>query len=412
MTKKLRLLPLLICAIVLVSDLDHAEAVDGVDCRIAKSAIGSASRLRSLAIKRSVPCKLQNRSEVEQYLRSAINEKVPAERIEKEGTVNRMLGLIPRDYHYLEGLIGLYTDQLGGYYDPEKEYYAMAAWMPGVMQMPIAVHELTHALQDQHFALEKLIDPKTQVSDEQMARAALIEGDATAVMLDYSRELSGEGPLAEEDSVSLFMIQNITGAMLSASLHQAPPALQTSLIFPYVSGLNFAHALLKRGGYQEIDKAFARLPTSTEEILHPDIYLAGKKDYQEFDPPKPPPGVALVSEKPVFSDRLGEFTISTLLGSFLPPQRASIAASGWGGDSLALYELKDAEHALLVWELRWDSVNDAEEFFDALTAAYVVRYESDPERRDDGVRFIDRDFGSVLIKRDEQKVLLTIGGQN
>ncbi|MCB0323597.1 MAG: hypothetical protein KDD69_08485 [Bdellovibrionales bacterium] len=404
---------LVFCALVFAAFLTPlAQAAEGADCTIASTAMESASRLRGLSIMRSVPCKLQDRQEVEQYLRETISKKIPAERIKHEGTTYRMLGLLPYDYDYLNGLIRLYTEQLGGYYDPDREYYAMAAWMPAAMQMPIAVHELTHALQDQHFELEKLVDHEKQDSDSLMARSALIEGDATAVMLDYSRSLGGQPSIAEEQSVSLFMIQNITGAMLSASLNQAPPALQATLIFPYVSGLNFAHSLLRHGRYQEIDRAFARLPTSTEEILHPKKYLAGKVDYVAVPTPVPTSGTGYDDAKPVFEDRMGEFLLSVLIGTWLPPSVASDAAAGWGGDRLALYELPDGSKPLLLWHLRWDDSAEAKQFFKAFVEAYAKRYQQEVPAETSAVSFRDPHFGAVGITLEEERVQLSIGGSD
>ena len=386
-----------------------AVAAQGVDCSIAKDAIEIASRLRGLKVARSVPCRLQGKAEVERYLRDTIKKKIPEERIAREGKVYQLLGLIPRDYQYLEGIVGLYTEQLGGYYDAEKEFYAMAQWMPAVMQMPIAVHELTHALQDQHFALEELVDYKKQTSDALMAHSALVEGDATAVMLDYARSLSGQGSISELENVSTFMAQNITGAMISASLNKAPPSLQASLIFPYVSGLNFAHVLLKEGGYAMINKGFKNPPMSTEQILHPEVYLKGEKGFVEVPDHAPPKGVSLESKAPIFSDRFGEFLISTWLSTWISPLEASKAASGWGGDRVSLYQLTNSAQGVLVWDLRWDSVAEAREFFDALTEAFAKRFEAEPVQTKQRATFIDKYVGAVSITLSDQKVLLIIG---
>ena len=378
--------------------------VEGADCSIAQSAIVSASRLRNLKIKRKVPCRLQDRAEVERYLRTTIDKKIPRERVRQEGEVYRLLGLIPADYDYFNGLIDLYTDQLGGYYDPDQEYYAMASWMPMVMQMPIAVHELTHALQDQHFGLDDAIDHEKQVSDSLMARSGLIEGDATAVMLDYSRELSGQPSIAREESISAFMMQNITGAMITASMHKAPTALQALLIFPYVSGLNFAHALLKTDGYNAIDKAFHRYPRSCEEILHPEKYLSAKPDFKDLEVLPPPNSVKRAAvPKPEFTDRLGEFVISTLLGSYIPPKQASIAAAGWGGDAVALYEGDTFNGAqILTWHVAWDTEADALEFISALEIAYRKRFSVEPQRTGNTLVFSGTEVGEVRLERTGQ----------
>ena len=181
------------------------------------------------------------------------------------------IGFIPLDFNYQQGLIDLYLSQLGGYYDPEKRHFVMAAWMPVMLQTTIAVHELTHALQDQYFNLATFTDQNKYTSDQLMARSALVEGDATLVMLDYQRRLMGQAGLESDKSVSGVMLQNIIGASMMAPMANVPSSLQNLLIFPYTSGLRFAHEFLKDGGYKRLDKIFRSPPRSTEEILHPEL---------------------------------------------------------------------------------------------------------------------------------------------
>lgn len=384
-----------------------AQGAPSINCSIAESAIDVSSKLRRLSVLKKVPCKMKNRSEVERYLRETIGKKMPAGKLQNEGEVYRLLGLIPKDFDYINGIISIYTSQLGGYYDPEQKYYAMAGWMPEMMQMPIAVHELTHALQDQHFQLTQLIDEKTQTSDSLLARSALAEGDATIVMIDYTRELAGKPPVEQDNSVSALMMQNISGALLSFSAQQAPPAMQTLIIFPYISGLNFAHSLLKKGGLKEIDEAFRHPPNSTEEILHPEKYLQKKIDFVELGNYPPPDDVELKSPEALFSDRLGEFTVATLLGNWLQPFHASQAAAGWAGDRIALYERIDGKK-LLTWLIRWDTPQEAQEFFSALSNAYTKRFGKPINTTNSSISFISPDFGTSTLTLNPPNTLLVI----
>ncbi len=362
------------------------------DCSIAVTALEAVSSIRKLRVLNKVPCRLQSRDEVELYLRDTIKRKISDQRIEMEGRVYKILGLIPTDFDYLNGIVALYTDQLGGYYDPDLNYYAMADWMPVAMQMSIAVHELTHALQDQHFDLGKLIDNNRETSDTLMARSALAEGDATAVMLDYERESVGQPSIADEGSVAGFMVENIAGAMSSNSSQQVPTALRHLLIFPYVGGLRFAHTLLMNGGYRRINEAFRAPPVSTEQILHPEKYLNGEASFRELPVPTFAAGV-----QPVYTDRLGEFVISALLGSYIPPIRASGAAMGWNGDTLALFPSSTAKFGALIWNSEWESEEDAKEFFAALRDAYLARFGGAAEQRDDFVAFEVKDLGRMTV---------------
>ena len=387
-----------------------SSSAQAVDCSIASNAIEIASKIRGLKIKRTVPCKLQDKQEVEQYLRDTIKTKVPKTRLRSEERIYKLLGLLPESYQYESGIVDLYTSQLGGYYDPEKDFYAMAAWMPDSMQTPIAVHELVHALQDQYHSIEKLLDHKTATSDQLMARSALIEGDATAVMLDYSLGLQGAPLLSEQDSVSAFLLQNISGALLSSSTGDAPQGLYAMMIFPYVSGLNFVHLHLKEGGYKAVDKVFSRIPKSTEEILHPEIYLSGERSYIEVEVEKYAGNVVGRAEKPIFEDTLGEFFITTTLSSQVGPAAASEAAQGWGGDKIALYELKDSSKDFMVWISNWDSNEDAEEFYKAMSDSLKKRFEATPVETSKSTSMITESFGPVRLELETPIVVLRMGG--
>ena len=350
-----------------------------VTCALVSSAMGIASSLRGLSVEKDVVCAMKQRHEVEKYLRDTIDKKIPKKKIQAEETVYKMLGVIPSDFDYVNGVIKLYTDQLGGYYDPDTKEYAMAAWLPASMQTSIAVHELTHALQDQHFHLTSFISHENATTDELMARSALIEGDATAVMVDYARALQGLPSISKESSVSAFVIQNIAGAMLSSGLHSAPPALQSMLIFPYVSGLHFAHALLREGGYKKINASFKNPPSSTEQILHPEKYLKNElgkvtdKDLQKvIDDFYPEYQID-------HADTLGEFFISTWASIWISPYEASSAARGWSGDRLILLKKEGSDQSVLILKTRWDSIQDKDEFLQALIRMISTRFSLKPE---------------------------------
>lgn len=384
---------------------DSAHAVEGDDCAIAKTAIERASELRGLAVVKSVPCKLQSRDEVEAYLVQTIRERITDARLEHESSVYKLIGLIPRSFKYREGLIALYTEQLGGYYDPYREYYAMARWLPSVMQMPIAVHELTHALQDQHFTLESILDLEHLSSDELMARSALIEGDAMLVMLDHRFSKMGGVPLAKRESVSAFVAEYLAGVSLQASGAESPPALRASLVFPYTSGLRFAHALLRNGGYKRINRAYRELPGTTEQILHPDIYLSGTHAIEYFDLPESISGIG----QRRYSDRLGEFLISTLLSTWLEAGEAARASAGWAGDAIGLYSSEGGGRLGAKWFTAWDTEEDAREFFEAITKAYAKRVGDPGVRTHKRATFIDKSVGVIRVSISARQVTLDFG---
>ncbi len=330
---------------------------DSVSCDLARDAIKAASRIRGLAQKSSVPCYLRTQEEVKKFLLDSIEKKIPRTRIEGEGIFYKAIGFVPKDFDYVQGLIDLYLSQLGGYYDPEENYYVMAAWLPEIMQPTIAVHELTHALQDQYFDLETFLDDKSQSTDELLARSALIEGDATAVMNDYQREFAGLPPISKENNVDALVLQTVLGSYVTQGLASAPETLKNTLLFPYISGLRFVHTFLKEGSYKKLNDIFLHPPLTTEEILHPEKYPAGK---QESSPISSLEVERLGTIE--HQDTMGEFFISAWLTPLLGDKgEGAQSGRGWGGDRAFVVKTASGKKEI-VWIIKWDSKKEAEDF--------------------------------------------------
>lgn len=370
--------PLVLSALLLFASIPAAVRADTPSCAVAEASLGAASGIRGLTPKKKVVCHLHSKDKIRGFILSTIDTKVPAERMRMEELVFKAIGFIPKDFDYKKGLIELYVSQIGGYYDPEKDHYIMADWMPDLLQTPVAVHELTHALQDQYYDLEKLIDMNLGNSDELLARSALVEGDATAVMHDYTRGLAGLPPLKSEAVIDSLLMQNVLSLGFSTG-DGIPDSLKLYLLFPYTSGLRFAHTLLQKEGYTAIDDAFRTPPRSTEEVLHPEKY--GKGDFV-LPPPQEVVSSGCPKELPVlYSDTLGEFAISILLSSATKRKAdAAEAAKGWGGDIVVVRDKGEGARCL-VWETRWDSEGDAEEFWRGMV---LKLRESSTQLRDEG----------------------------
>ena len=330
-------------------------------CTIAGGAFTQAVSIRKLDKRQEVPCFVHDKARVRKDLLETIQHKMPKQKLELEGLAYQVLGFVPEGYDYQRGIIDLYLENLGGYYDPEKNHFVMAGWLPAILQTPVAVHELTHALQDQHFDLDRFMDAG-QPSDQLFARLSLVEGDATAVMVDYARGLVGQPPIAAQANVDALMAQNIIGSAAVSTMSAVPESLKMMLIFPYTSGLRFVHHFLRDGGYEHVSEMFRVPPRSTEEILHPEKY-GGSPDFQI-------PTVAEVQQfSPIgvlttqYTDTIGEFAIRALLsaGGGKKPQiiKASI---GWDGDLLYLGKSQKATERYLFWSTRWSSPEDAAEF--------------------------------------------------
>ena len=350
-------------AVVIVAVLFLAAGIARADyCELAKEAIKDAAKLRGLSPRKEVPCEVKDQDSTRDYILSTIKEKLPADRLKNEAYAYKAIGMIPEDFDYEKGIVEMYVSQIGGFYDPDKKLFVMAAWIPEMMQRSVAVHELTHGLQDQYFDLSKFIDMSVSNSDEQLAHSALVEGDATIVMLDYSRQQMGQGRLASEPNVENVIMQSLLGASIGGTPGNVPESLKMMMLFPYTSGLRLAHVLLHKEGYSGLNEAFKKGgPRSTEEVLHPEKFGVQREDFLRVSAESLRPAGFSANLKPAYEDTIGEFGISALLGMFVKNKRESTsAAAGWGGDRIAIF--REGGRECLVWKTHWDSEADADEF--------------------------------------------------
>src|SRR6266478_8260754 len=113
------------------------------------------SELRQLAILRPVQSSTQSRAEIERMLIKNLDEETTPEQIHATEITLKKLGLVQADFQYRALMLRLLTEQVAGYYDPKAQQFHLADWIDLDGQKPIMAHELTHALQDQHFNLRR-----------------------------------------------------------------------------------------------------------------------------------------------------------------------------------------------------------------------------------------------------------------
>src|ERR1051326_1296747 len=327
------------------------------------------SGIRQLSILRPVQSSTQSRAEIERELIKNLDEDMTASQLHASEVALRKLGWVSSDFQYRSLMIRLLTEQVAGYYDPKTQQFHLADWIDLDGQRPIMAHELTHALQDQHFNLRRFEHWPKGDSDAELAAHALIEGDATLAMALYV----ANNPLR----VLTFLKSLAATGMPSEELDKSPRALRETLLFPYQEGEKWVSVLYKLEGWDRVSKAFADLPQSTEQILHPEKYLAHESPVKltladvSSTLNASAPGA---SWRRIDSDVNGEWGFYLILDQFLKsPAESRRAAAGWGGDRFALYENARGE-AMLVSLSAWDTEADAREFFDAYIKRTELRY--------------------------------------
>jgi len=323
------------------------------------------SEIRELSILKAVKSGAQSRTEIERMIIRNLDSETTPDEMHAAEVLLKAFGLAPKNFAYRAFLIKLLTEQVAGYYDPKAQQFYLADWIDLEGQKPVMAHELTHALQDQHFNLKRFENWPKGDSDAELAAHALIEGDATLAMTLY---------MAKNPMVALAFIRSL-GAQEAASeqFKQAPRALRESLLFPYEEGSAWATQLYKRGGWEMVSQAFTKLPQSSEQILHAEKYFSYEApqkltlpDFKNLLGP---------SWKRIDYDVNGEWGCYLILDEFLNDTAESKRASaGWGGDRYELYETGKPDETLIAALTAWDTPLDAREFFEAYAQRTAKRY--------------------------------------
>lgn len=323
------------------------------------------SDLRELSILRTVKSGAQSRRDIERMvIKNMDEESTPAEMHASE-LVLKKFGLAPPNFEYRAFIIKLLTEQVAGYYDPKAQQFYLADWIDLEGQKPVMAHELTHALQDQHFDLRRFEKWPKGDSDAELAAHSLIEGDATLAMTLY---------MAKNPMVALAFLKSLGGeGAQSEQFKQAPKALRESLVFPYEQGSEWATQVYRKGGWQMVSAAFTKLPESTEQILHAEKYFAHES----------PVKLTLPDLKSYLGDTWkrgdydvnGEWGLYLVLDEYLTDNAsAKRAATGWAGDRYEMYEGAEPGQVFLAQLSAWDTPNDSKEFFDAYVTRTLARY--------------------------------------
>src|SRR5262249_21403079 len=131
------------------------------------------SKLRGLNILSTVKSGAKSRSEIEREIIRSFEEESTPEEIEAANKALVVYGLVPVDFRYREFMVKLLTEQVAGFYKPKNKELFIADWNNLEQQKPVMVHELEHALQDQHFNLRRFEKWPKGDGDRELAIHAL-----------------------------------------------------------------------------------------------------------------------------------------------------------------------------------------------------------------------------------------------
>ncbi|MBN1290180.1 MAG: hypothetical protein JXA49_11165, partial [Actinobacteria bacterium] len=331
-----------------------------------------------------------------QLLAESLDES-SGEELEADQKLLEALGLIDDGDNLGDILTKLLTEQIAGFYDTEtKDITIVEGKSAGELLDEVTLaHEVTHALQDQNFNLEKPpLDDEAYNGDNSLAIESLIEGDAMYTMYKYAEEYIDLDQLIEESEES---------ETSSDVLESAPFYLRESLLFPYEQGLDFVKELIARHGEAAVDTALRDPPLSTEQIIHPDKYIVERDNPKEVAVPD----LAVTlgdSWEVINSDCMGELDVRLWFEEDLGLLASKEASNGWGGNTIEYYQGK-GDDFLLVNAFTWDSEKDASEFFSGYRELLESRFGKDLKK-------ISDTDSAYLYKAESQYFYCGISGNN
>jgi hypothetical protein len=286
------------------------------------------ARARELAVVRDVKRLDVDRAGLVARLEAHVAREIPREEIRAEDAFLKAVGAIAPEVDYEREVYAALRDGAAGMYEPFDQTMYVARDLPPSTLATTVAHESVHALQDQHFDLRVFQGYLRGQTDTMLARSCLAEGDAT--------EATGETPAFAPSDY-----------------------LGRELVAPYTFGSAFVHALRARGGWAEVDRAW-KTPLTTEQILHPEKWVAGERG--ESVPV--PTFASLEGFGDPFVDVKGELSLRLVLDS-------GEGAAGWAGDTALL--VREGARTALAWRIRWDDDAAAARGLVAMNGAFGHR---------------------------------------
>jgi hypothetical protein len=401
-----------------------------------------ASHDTLLPVKHPVKKAMVSRAEVEQYIGDKFKDDVDRIRFERSELVLKKFGLLPRQFKLHDFLIKLLGEQVAGYYDEKKKTINLLDWVALDMQKPVMAHELTHALQDQSFDLEKMVkkdeeiekrgpeeyNALIQVDEESTARTAVMEGEAMIVFADYAINTMDAGDCANDPSCEIpdkrsvadfpkfvdLMLGQMDKDKGDSMLDNAPLLLREELIFPYSQGMKFIARLLSNGGKQlaftQVEK---RMPRTSREIMQPEEYLAG-----HVVPPLLLPDFKFLKDnfEPFDAGAVGQLDVSILLKQYAEDAVADRLSPDWRGGSYYAVGRKGVKpddpnstaHVGLIYVSKWANEKSAKEFARIYASSLPQRYKQLERAQTDGTagrdKYLSAD-GPIYVQQNGSLVI-------
>jgi hypothetical protein len=328
--------------------------------RIYQDINSQVRQIRGLQEKQPVTPTILSKADMAKLLEAQLKSDSPPELLSAYERLYHAMGVLAKDQSLTDVYVDLLKSQVAGLYVPtdKKLYVVSEAGEVGPVEKVLYSHEYTHALQDQnHDLLGFQPDSLNDQSDRQLARQALVEGDAYVTMTYWLQQ-----HLSSSEMQAVVNAGNDADAQ--EALKRIPPVVAAQILFAALDGTVWVLGLQIQGGFAAVDAAFDNPPESTEQVLHPDKWVSRE----------PPIDVQLPADLATrmgsgwsvgLQDTFGEHQLGVWISAAVPtgglPAPPPEAVVGWGGDRVALLDGPNGRWAVAL-KTEWDTDKDAAEF--------------------------------------------------
>lgn len=319
--------------------------------------LNGLSQITGWKVERKVPAEILHQSDFKRLMQDHMKDSSPKE-VRAEELTLKMFGLVPQDFNLVGETVDLLSEQAAAFYDYNKKRLFILDTTKDDDEARLAlVHELAHALADQHHNLGKYMKEGSPDDDASTARQAVMEGQATWLSWAYLfSSRTGKGEIPANRLNDLANSAGADGPVYSS----APLYIRESLVFPYNRGILFQDAVFRKFGRAAFDEVFDHPPVSTQQILHPETYFS-KLAPDMTEAPKLEKQAAK-DFRELAEGALGEFDVSALLRQYTEPKAGEVEATHFRGGSYRLYENKHDKKPVLTFVTDWDSPEAAQTF--------------------------------------------------
>ncbi len=323
------------------------------------SIVQALSEITGFSEQHPVPYGRMNKRQLRHFLKKRIKKTLKPEEIYADELALKMFGFVPSNFDLRKSTVDLLTEQAAAFYDYDEKKLFLLNNSSMASETVTLAHELAHALADQHFHLADFMDDTPSNDDENLAHSAVVEGEASWLMVAYELKQAGRNPVPTADALGAVVDASSSSLAEFPVLRGAPLYIQQSLLFPYIEGTKFFDAVYRRLGRQAFMAVFTDAPMDSAQIIHPERYFA----HEQPAHPVLLETATLKTAEEITRGSVGEFDHTMLLRQFAGEDRASALAPHVRGGQFRIAAVGKERKPVLQYSSKWDSPENAAAFF-------------------------------------------------